>query len=408
MVDRAKLLLSQIPGGIGAYSESSGALVMRQLIAEAIERRDGYPCSPEDLYMTDGASPGVHYMMDLLIRDGRDDALMVPIPQYPLYSATLTLYGGRLVPYLLDESSGWGLDVDNLKQQIHKAREQGFSVRGMVVINPGNPTGQCLSYKNQEDILKFCKEESLVLIADEVYQANIYVDNKDFFSFKKVACDLGLLTDVPIVSLHSISKGFIGECGRRGGYMEVTGFPEPVKDQILKLASINLCPNISGQICCALMMNPPQEGEPSFDLYTEERSEILGSLKRRAELLVGALNRLEGVTCNPAEGALYAFPRITLPAKAIEEAKRIGKNPDWFYCRELLLNCGIVVVPGSGFGQEDGTYHFRTTFLPSEQDIGLVVENLSKFHSEFLLKYAPSDQNGSHSDKTDHLLDFHN
>lgn len=170
VIDRAKLLLSQIPGGIGAYSESSGALVMRQLISEAIERRDGYPCNPEDLYMTDGASPGVHYMMDLLIRDGRDDALMVPIPQYPLYSATLTLYGGRLVPYLLNESSGWGLDVDNLKQQIQKAREQGFCVRGMVVINPGNPTGQCLSYKNQEDILKFCKEESLVLIADEVYQ----------------------------------------------------------------------------------------------------------------------------------------------------------------------------------------------------------------------------------------------
>lgn len=180
--------------------------------------------------------------------------------------------------------------------------------------------------------------------------------------------------------------------------MEVTGFPEDVKDQILKLASINLCPNISGQICCALMMNPPQENEPSYELYNKERSEILGSLRRRAELLVGALNRLEGVSCNPAEGALYAFPRITLPEKAIEEAKKIGKPADWFYCRELLLNCGIVVVPGSGFGQEDGTYHFRTTFLPSEQDIGLVVENLSKFHSEFLLKFASSvkQQNGTH------------
>jgi alanine transaminase len=84
------------------------------------------------------------------------------------------------------------------------------------------------------------------------------VEGKKFFSFKKVAAELGLLERVPLVSLHSISKGFIGECGRRGGYMEVTGFPALVRDQILKLASINLCPNLSGQICCTLMMNPPQ------------------------------------------------------------------------------------------------------------------------------------------------------
>ncbi len=158
---------------------------------------------------------------------------------------------------------------------------------------------------------------------------------------------------------------------------------------------------------------PRQEGEPSFELYEREKTATLSSLKRRAELLVGALNRLEGVTCNAAEGALYAFPRITLPDRAIQEAKRIGeadeagvpgrfrfrllslsastthlfacnpagKSPDWLYCRELLDEYGIVVVPGSGFGQADGTYHFRTTFLPSEDDIGLVVENLSSFHA---------------------------
>jgi aspartate/methionine/tyrosine aminotransferase len=96
------------------------------------------------------------------------DMQIFPPFQYPLYSATLTLYGGRLVPYLLDENAGWGLDVDHLKQQLQAARDQGLCVRGMVVINPGNPTGQCLSYKNQEDVLRFCQEESLILIADEV------------------------------------------------------------------------------------------------------------------------------------------------------------------------------------------------------------------------------------------------
>ncbi|KAG2447826.1 hypothetical protein HYH02_007282 [Chlamydomonas schloesseri] len=387
VIARAQLLNKQIPGGLGAYSESAGALIIRQLVADAIAKRDGYPADPENIYMTDGASPAVHYMMDLLLREPTD-AMMVPIPQYPLYSATLTLYGGTLAPYELDEGAGWGLDVEHLRQQLAKARREGLCVRAMVVINPGNPTGQCLSYQNMRDVLSFCRDEQLVLIADEVYQANIYVGNKEFSSFKKVACAMGLEDQVPLVSLHSISKGFIGECGRRGGYMEVTGFPEAVKDQILKLASINLCPNLSGQICCALMMNPPQPGEASYELYRKEKSDILGSLKRRAELLVGALNRLEGVSCNAAEGALYAFPRVTLPEAAVAAAKKLGKQPDWLYCKELLEATGIVVVPGSGFGQADGTFHFRTTFLPSEEDIGRVVEALAAFHAAFLKRHG--------------------
>ncbi|GFR47025.1 hypothetical protein Agub_g8710 [Astrephomene gubernaculifera] len=406
VINRAQLLIKAIPGGLGAYSDSAGALIIRQLVAAAISARDGFPSDPENIYMTDGASPAVHYMMDLLLREP-SDGIMVPIPQYPLYSATLTLYGGTLVPYHLNEAAGWALDVANLRERLSEARAKGLCVRALVVINPGNPTGQCLSYDNIRDILAFCRDEQLVLIADEVYQANIYVEDKEFFSFKRVACSEGLLSAVPLVSLHSISKGFIGECGRRGGYMEVTGFPEAVKDQILKLASINLCPNLSGQICCALMMNPPQEGEASYPLYCEERNAILGSLKRRAELLVGALNRLQGVSCNAAEGALYAFPRVTLPDAAVRAAQQLGKQPDWLYCRELLAATGIVVVPGSGFGQADGTYHFRTTFLPSEEDIGHVVEALGKFHAAFLAKYggviaaAPAgavevEENGTH------------
>nr|QKY15195.1 alanine aminotransferase (GPT) [Polytomella parva] len=388
VIERANLILKNIPGGVGAYSESAGAFIVRKLVAEAVQRRDGVFCDPDNLFMTDGASPAVHYMMDLLLREDSNDGLMVPIPQYPLYSATLTLYGGHLVPYHLNESSGWSLDVDVLRKNLYAAREKGVCVRGLVVINPGNPTGQCLSDKNIVDIVHFCYDEGLVLIADEVYQTNIYVDDKDFNSFRSVAHREGLLEKLPVVSLHSISKGFVGECGRRGGYMEVTGFPNDVKEQIIKLASINLCPNLSGQICCALMMNPPKEGEPSYELYASERDAILGSLRRRAQVLVSGLRKLEGVTCNDAEGALYAFPCIKLPAQAVAEAKRIGKQPDWLYSREMLDATGIVVVPGSGFGQEDGTYHFRTTFLPSEGDIGSVVDLLSVFHAKFLTKYG--------------------
>jgi alanine transaminase len=126
VIQRAQLLLNQLPGGVGAYSDSQGAFILRKQIAEAIQRRDGYDCNVEDLFMTDGASPAVHFLMLLMLRNERD-AFMVPIPQYPLYSATLALYGGKLVPYLLDESKGWGLDMQHMREQLRQAQDQ---VRG--------------------------------------------------------------------------------------------------------------------------------------------------------------------------------------------------------------------------------------------------------------------------------------
>eukprot|EP00878_Enallax_costatus_P025572 GHUV01027372.1.p1 GENE.GHUV01027372.1~~GHUV01027372.1.p1 ORF type:complete len:224 (-),score=38.29 GHUV01027372.1:299-970(-) len=125
------------------------------------------PCTPQD-----GASPAVHYMMEMLIRTP-SDSFLVPIPQYPLYSATLVLYGGQLVPYELDEEAGWGLNMEHLQAQITSAQQRGLCVRGIVVINPGNPTGQCLSKENQQDIVRFCEQHNLVLIADEVYQVGL-------------------------------------------------------------------------------------------------------------------------------------------------------------------------------------------------------------------------------------------
>mmetsp|Transcript_5673 Transcript_5673/g.17294 ORF Transcript_5673/g.17294 Transcript_5673/m.17294 type:complete len:479 (-) Transcript_5673:522-1958(-) len=385
--DLAKHILAGIPGGVGAYSESAGAPILRKMVADAITRRDEVPCDWQNVFLTGGASPAVHHIMTVLVRSGMRDGLLVPLPQYPLYSASLTLYGGELVPYMLDESTGWGMTVPHLKQQLEDARSKGITVRGLVVINPGNPTGQCLSHDNQREVVQFCKDEGLVCIADEVYQSNVYAEGKSFASFKKVTAGMGLLDAVPLVSLHSISKGFTGECGRRGGYMELTGFSPEVKAQITKLVSIHLCSTLSGQICVALMMNPPKPGEPSYDTYLKERDGILSSLKRRAMRMVDALNKMEGVTCNAAEGAMYAFPQITLPPKAIEAADKIGKKPDWLYCHDLLVETGIVVVPGSGFGQEDGTNHFRTTFLPSEDDIEAAILSLSKFHVKFMAKY---------------------
>eukprot|EP01025_Chloroclados_australasicus_P023559 TRINITY_DN2384_c0_g1_i1.p1 TRINITY_DN2384_c0_g1~~TRINITY_DN2384_c0_g1_i1.p1 ORF type:complete len:488 (-),score=54.42 TRINITY_DN2384_c0_g1_i1:263-1726(-) len=388
VISRAREYLAAIPGGTGAYSKSQGADILRKHVAEGIAERDGHPCDYNDIFLVDGASAGVHHMLRILLRNEKDGVL-VPIPQYPLYSACMKLYGGTLLPYYLDESSGWQLNIKNLEQTVKDAKSQGHCVRALVVINPGNPTGQVLDLSNQQEILKFCKEYNLILLADEVYQDNIYAEGKQFHSFKKVLRDMGEMYAhyIPLVSYHSTSKGFYGECGRRGGYMEIVNFPADVVAQLNKLVSINLCPNVNGQVCTALMMKPPKQGEPSFELYNKEKNTILGSLKRRGQLLTQELNKMEGVSCNEVQGALYAFPRITLPKKAIEVAREKGVAADFMYCMQMLEYTGIITVPGSGFGQEAGTFHFRLTILPPEEEFLGMVKKLGDFHQKFMEQY---------------------
>ncbi|OIT00575.1 PREDICTED: alanine aminotransferase 2-like [Nicotiana attenuata] len=387
-IERAFQILDQIPGrATGAYSHSQGIKGLRDTIASGIEARDGYPVDPNDLFLTDGASPAVHMMMQLLIRS-ENDGILCPIPQYPLYSASIALHGGTLVPYYLDEQTGWGLEISELEQQLKTAKSKGIDVRALVVINPGNPTGQVLGEANQREIVEFCKREGLVLLADEVYQENVYVPDKKFHSFKKVSRSMGYgEKDISLVSFQSVSKGFYGECGKRGGYMEVTGFSPEVREQIYKVASVNLCSNISGQILASLIMSPPKVGDESYVSFSAEKEGILSSLARRAKTLEDALNSLEGVTCNRAEGAMYLFPRINLPDKAIKAAEAAKTAPDAFYAKRLLNATGIVVVPGSGFRQVPGTWHFRCTILPQEEKIPAIVSRLTKFHEKFMSEF---------------------
>ncbi|KAG0597947.1 hypothetical protein M758_12G032500 [Ceratodon purpureus] len=384
-ISRASQIIDKIPGRTtGAYSHSQGIKVCRDDIAAGIAARDGYPSNSDDIYITDGASPGVHMMMQMLLSSEKD-GILCPIPQYPLYSASIALHGGTLVRYYLNESSGWGLEMNELKKQLQAARDAGTSVRALVVINPGNPTGQVLSEENQQDVVRFCMKEGLVLLADEVYQHNVYAEGKKFNSFKKVARSMGLEEkDVIIVSYQSVSKGYYGECGRRGGYMEVTGFPEDVKGQLYKLASVNLCSNVSGQILMSLVMNPPKVGDKSYEQFARERDAILSSLARRAKMMSEAMNKLEGVSCNAAEGAMYVFPRLHLPERAVKAAKAVDMVADVFYTRRLLDATGIVMVPGSGFRQVPGTWHFRCTILPAEEKLPGVIKRLTTFHQKFM------------------------
>lgn len=345
-IARAELLLKHI-GSVGAYSHSKGIHHIRENVARFIEKRDGYPADPENIFLTQGASAGVHTVVQILTQNYKS-GFLIPIPQYPLYSATLALVDATQVPYYLNESKNWGLDVKDLKKAVDGARDNGADMRALVIINPGNPTGQCLTEQNMREIIEFCHNERLVLLADEVYQTNIYKpDSRPFHSFKQVLCSMGeAYKDQELFSFHSISKGMVGECGRRGGYLECVNIDEKVMDQLYKIASVSLCPNVQGQILVDLMTNPPTPGDSSYPQYREEIDSIYQSLKRRSTKLADCFNSLEGMTCNDAEGAMYLFPKLTLPQKAIEAAKTNAMAPDTFYCMSMLEATGVCVIPG--------------------------------------------------------------
>jgi len=161
-----------------------------------------------------------------------------------------------------------------------------------------------------------------------------------------------------------------------------------VREQMYKLFSISLCSNLPGQLMTSVLARPPTKDQPSYALYAKEREAVLHSLGRRAKKVAAAFSKLEGVSCNNAEGAMYLFPSLTLPKKAVAKAQEAKLQPDEFYAVKLLEATGICVVPGSGFGQKDGTWHFRTTFLPSEDRIESVVQKISVFHQQFMKDFA--------------------
>ncbi|XP_039130560.1 glutamate--glyoxylate aminotransferase 2-like isoform X2 [Dioscorea cayenensis subsp. rotundata] len=387
-IARAKHYLSLTSGGLGAYSDSRGLIGIRKEIAEFIERRDGYPSDPELVFLTDGASKGVMQMLNTIIGSNKD-GILVPVPQYPLYSAAITLFGGSLVPYFLEEEANWGLDVNNLRQAIAGARSRGITVKAMVIINPGNPTGQCLSRTNIQELLQFCYQENLALFADEVYQQNIYQDERPFISAKKVLFDMGppISKELQLISFHTVSKGYWGECGQRGGYFEMTNLSPQTVDEIYKVSSISLSMNVSGQIFLGLMVNPPKPGDISYLKFSMESKAVLESLRRRAQIMTDGFNSCRNVVCNFTEGAMYSFPQIRLPPRAIEAAKKAGKVPDVFYCLKLLEATGISTVPGSGFGQKEGVFHLRTTILPAEEDMPAIMASFKKFNDGFMEQY---------------------
>jgi len=388
IAERAKHLHHLIPHGTGAYTQSAGIPFIRQAVADFITKRDGIPADENHIILTDGASKGVQPVLMALLKND-NDGFMIPIPQYPLYSSTIELYGGKQIGYYLDEENSWQLSEKILTESYEKAKSNGINPVALVVINPGNPTGAVLSYENIVMIINFAKKHNLAIMADEVYQNNIYDKHSSFHSFAKVMHQLEE-TSITLFSFHSISKGYMGECGHRGGYLELRNISYDVLAEFIKLQSISLCANTVGQITTYLVVNPPQKGDESYEQFIAERDGILNDLKVKAEILGNGINKIKGMTCDSPQGAMYAFVKFELPQT--EDFTKMNKEQllayeskrDNDYCMSLLEETGICVVPGSGFGQLPGTLHFRTTFLPPKDEIEELVVKMKAFHEGYV------------------------
>jgi aspartate/methionine/tyrosine aminotransferase len=374
------MILSKLRTGMGAYTESKGPRFIREAIARYIDHRDGagaagsVPSDPENIFLTNGASEGVRHIIEMLIADRRD-GIMIPIPQYPLYSATIRKYGGVQVNYYPDEDDDWNLEESALEDAFARARGDGVRVKAIVVINPANPTGAVLDEKSIRRVVEFARRRELAIIADEVYQDNLY--GARFVSFAKA---LGR-TELPLFSLHSTSKGFHGECGQRGGYLEVRNSPRiaganvSFVDVLLKLIMVNLCSNTAGQVLTYLMVAPPEEGSPAHGRFVAEKEEILRDLHDKAVMIRKAFEEMDGVRCFGRIGAMYLFPRLEkLPAG----------TGDFEYCMNLLESTGLCTVNGSGFGQKEGTQHLRIAFLPPKDLLVQVLPQWVEFHNQYV------------------------
>lgn len=371
-----------------------GPFKIRESVARFIEKRDRLKSDPDDIVLTNGASAGIQTIMKFLLSEPKS-GIMLPIPQYPLYSATTTIYNAELVPYYLNESDEWNVDIASLQTGMREAQKKGVKVKAITLINPGNPTGNVFDQQKMREVLKFAHEHKLVVLADEVYQENVY-GSREWVSFKKIlhSMDEEVRRSTQVISFHSISKGLFGECGLRGGYYELTNVFPDFKRTILEHERQSK-PNLAGAIVLDVKSRILASHFEGFEdcAYLKQANAELDKfhhrLKLKAEKFFEVINSTPGLKTNRIEGAMYGFPRISLPKKFIQKCEREGVLPDAGYCMELLNETGIVVVPGSGFGQEKGTFHFRTTVLvePIEKFLKTLA-TLKEFNTRFQERFA--------------------
>ena len=328
--------------GKTGYAPSSGVEEATQAIRDEAGRQDIQ--NVQDVFLASGVSEAIEIALASLINPGEN--LLIPSPGYPLYQAVLTKFGAEAVPYYLDESNGWQPDPDEIARRINSR------TRGIVVINPNNPTGAVYSREVLSAILDLAARHGLVAFSDEIY-SKLVLDPVSHVSLASLAPEL------PVITFNGLSKAYLVP-GFRIGWGILSGEGSSVADYqkaIGKMLRLRLCANHPEQFAI----------RPALEADQSHISEMIAKLRRRRDLIDSLLNSIPGISCVRPQAAFYAFPRLEI------------SGSDQEFISSLIRETGVVVVPGSGFGQQPGTKHFRLVFLPPEETLGQALQHIGDF-----------------------------
>ncbi len=341
-------MIRNLPNSAG-YSDSKGIFGARKAVMHYTQQQGIKGVSLDDIYLGNGASELIVMATNALLDN--DDELLLPAPDYPLWTAAASLSGGTPVHYLCDEAKGWMPDLNDMRAKI-TAR-----TKGIVVINPNNPTGALYSDELLKAIVQIAREHGLVIFADEVYDKVLY----DGARHTAIGC---LSDDVLTLTFNSLSKSY-RSCGYRAGWMIVSGDKKLARDYIEglnMLSNMRLCPNVPGQWAIQTALGGYQSIN---DLVADG-----GRLRRQRDLAYELITAIPGVTCVKPSAALYMFPRLDPIVYPIAD--------DQQFLLELLQETRVMLVQGSGFNWP-APDHFRIVFLPHEDDLREAIGRLAKF-----------------------------
>jgi alanine-synthesizing transaminase len=340
------------------YSDSKGIFAARKAVMHYTQQQGIAGVTLDDIYLGNGASELIVMATQALLNDG--DELLLPAPDYPLWTAATSLAGGVPVHYVCDESNGWMPSLEDMRAKITPR------TRGIVVINPNNPTGALYSDALLRGIVQLAREHDLVLLVDEVYDKVLYEGVKH-------TAMASLSTDVLTLTFNSLSKAY-RSCGFRAGWMVVSGDKRAARDYIEglnMLANLKLGSNVPGQWAIQTALG----GYQSINDLIKEG----GRLRRQRDLAYELITAIPGVTCVKPQAALYMFPCLDPEMYPIEDDRQ--------FFMEVLRATRVMLVQGSGFNYPDNQ-HFRIVFLPHEDDLREAIGRLAAFLAQYRQRHA--------------------
>ena len=350
-------MIRNLPESAG-YSDSKGIFAARKAVMHYTQQQGIAGVTLDDIYLGNGASELIVMATNALLNDG--DELLLPAPDYPLWTAATSLAGGKPVHYLCDEARGWMPDLADMRAKITER------TRGIVVINPNNPTGALYSNELLLGIVQLAREHDLVLLVDEVY-------DKVLYDGAKHTAMASLSTDVLTLTFNSLSKAY-RSCGYRAGWMVVSGDKSQARDYIEglnMLANLKLGSNVPGQWAIQTALG----GYQSINDLIKEG----GRLRVQRDLAYELITQIPGVTCVKPQAALYMFPRLD------PEMYPIADDRQFFM--EVLRATRVMLVQGTGFNYPD-QQHFRIVFLPHKSDLREAIARLATFLEQYRQRHA--------------------